>query len=551
MTIAPRDLATLDPNEVQQAVSQATASIVEANPNLDLRRGPLFDLLVYLHGQLSTQIGDNIADYLNARSLAAIATDPTLSDPSLVDDVLSNYQLTRLPGTQAAGEVTIIVNDSTTVTIGVGAIFSANGQQFTADQTFTAKSNPAQINSTSDRLLIPIANGQYAFTITVTAVSAGAAGQLAQNTTIIPSSLPSGYVTSYTASDFTGGTDPETNQALLDRLQQGAAARDLSNRTTMNALLRATPATSAFIVSSIVGYGDPEMLRDKHSIFPVAMGGRADWYVRSQLTLNNSVVAVGATLIIKNDDGSGTWQINLPRDTAAGVYEIVTIVPAGTVPGTMLGSFPITSDVRALDLTGGGFIPDLATTIEGTFSRYQTIVLQFIDTVTSVDNLALGTVQNYDLTLASMPLVDVIQDMIAARGIRHFGADCLVKAPMPCFTRISLTVFKQSGMADPDLAAMQTAIANAVNSTAFTGQLYGSMIYESVAAYLQPPMAVSRLDMLGRLKYPDLSVRWLRSPEVLIVPNDYANMVSPKTVQFYTSPADIAITTATTIPTEN
>ncbi len=551
MVIALRDLTTLDPAAVLQAQDASTALIVENNPALDLRFGPLFEILVYWHSVLAAQQGANVADYQSGRSLLAIQADPALADPTLVDDVLSNFRVTRLEGTQAHGEVTIVVTGNTTVTIGVGAVFQAAGQQFTVDQTFTAKSDPAQINSPSDRLFTATADGRYAFTITVTAVLAGVAGKLTRNTTIVPSSLPPGYVTSFVTSDFAGGIDTETNDALIARLQQGVAARDLSSRSTMNALLRNTEATSGFIASSIVGYGDPEMLRDRHSIFPIASGGRVDWYVRTQLLLDRVTLTRTATLVTKNGDGFGTWQVTLPRDDSAGVYEVATVRPSGTVPGNVLGGFAITRDTRGLDLTGTGFVPDLATTIEGVFSRFQTITLQFVDTQINVDNTALGATRDYDLELARMPLIDVIQSLVSARDTRHSAADCLAKAPMPCFVQVALTVYKQSGALDPDLASMRDAIATAINNTGFTGRLYASTLQDAVAPYIQAPTALSRLDLLGRLRYPTLETRWLRSAEVLAVPQDPANMIGSRTVQFYTAPADVAITVATAIPSES
>lgn len=549
MTIALRPLNTLDPEAVNQQLAETKQRIVEDNPTMDLRRGPFFDYLAYYHAMLAAGQQANIADYLSARSLLQIEADPTLADPALVDDVLSNYRLTRLAGSTATGDVTIIVSSNITVTIGVGTVFQGNGQLFTAAETFTAKADAAQINSSGDRLLIAVGNGRYAFTITVNAVAEGPASELNKDTTIIPTSLPSGYVTSFAASDFTGGVLSETNAALIERLQLGMATRDLSNRTTMTALLRNTPEFSRFVASSIVGYGDAEMLRDRHTIFPVSAGGRVDWYVRTQEKLLRSLVTAEGVLLAKFPDGSGTWQVTLDRDTAAGCYELANIRPAGTDPATFVGGFAVTSDVRGLDLTNLAFVPDLANAVEGTFSRYQTIVLQFLDTLTRTDELALGTTQRYDLELRSLPLIDQIQDMMSSRDIRHYGADCLLKAPIPCFVQIGLTIHKQSGATDPDLPAIKDAIAAAVNTTGFTGRLYASTLQDAIATYIQAPTATGNLDLLGRLLYPSLAVHWLRSAEVLSIPEDAANMVGARTVQYFTSPEEITITVQTSVPT--
>src|SRR4051812_47599303 len=98
MTIALRDLAALDATLVEQNLAQTVARLQEADPALDMRRGVLHDLLVYYHAVLAAQYDSNLADYQAARSLLQIEADPTLSDPTLVDDVLSNFGLYRKGG---------------------------------------------------------------------------------------------------------------------------------------------------------------------------------------------------------------------------------------------------------------------------------------------------------------------------------------------------------------------------------------------------------------------------------------------------------------------
>ncbi len=119
--ITLRSLSDLDPVKVAQNLTETITRVQEDNPELDLRRGVFAELLAYYHAVLATQRQVNIDDYLQARSLLVLSANPAAADPDLVDDVLSNFRVTRKPGQQAVGEVTVVVSDDVTVTIAQGS----------------------------------------------------------------------------------------------------------------------------------------------------------------------------------------------------------------------------------------------------------------------------------------------------------------------------------------------------------------------------------------------------------------------------------------------
>ena len=543
ITLTP--LSQLNSTDVAANLAAMIQLIQEGNPTLDIRRGVFADLLVYWNAVLATQRQANIQDYLNGRSLAAITAAPGVADPDLVDDVLSNFGIVRQPGTIATGDVTVIVSQDVTAIIGQGAIWTANGQTFQTLTAFTAKAQAEQINTSTDRLLTATANGNWAFTITVTATAPGSAWNLSKDTTLVPSNPLPNLVNAYATSDIAGGTDTETNQQLLTRLQLGIAAKTLGNRINMQALLRQIPAFTAIVNTAILGYGDVEMLRDRHSILPISSGGRVDWYVRSQELLAKTLVVKTATLVAKIG-AVGTWQISLNRDEAAGIYEVANIRLVNS--GAASGGFTLVSDTRALDLTGTAFIPDIVTAIEGAYSRYQTIIIQFTDTVTNVITLVLGSQQDYELEIRGVPLIASIQDTLNARSMQSVGTDLLVKAPMPCFITLNFTINTRNTDAAPDLVSITNALCTLINNVGFVGQVSASQIQDVIHSYLTSGQTVTGVDILGRLRYPDASIHYVRSGEVLLISSDIPNMISTRTVQFFLAPTDIGITVTTTIP---
>lgn len=546
MPIELRPLTQLDPDAVQAALAETVQRVQEDNPNLDLRRGVFAELLAYYHAVLDTQRRTYTADLLNSRSLLAVEQDPELADPDVVDDILSNFRVDRQAGRRALGEVTVVVGDDVTVTIAAGAVWEARGRQYLTPRVFTAKAEAAQVNAAGDRLLTETADGNFAFTIDVEAAEEGSDYTVAKDTLVAPLAVPPNYVTSYAAADFTPGFLPETNQEVLARLQDGYAAKALSNRANMAAALRAVEAFSRLVAMSIVGHGDAELVRAFHSVLPVAMGGRCDWYVRTQEQVSQLALTVTATLVEKHTDGTGTWQFAVGRAAAPGLYEVRDVRPEDTDPAN--GGFAVTSDVRGLDVTGDGWKPDVLTAVEAAYSPYSTAVVQFLDTTDHAE-LAEGDTRDYTAGLVVMPQIGDVQDVVGSRDVRPYGGDVLVKAPVPCFLTVNFTVHKRTGQDDPDVASIRAAVAKTANTVGFAGALYASQVQDAVNGYLSDGQTVSAIDMHGRIRYPDGSTVYLRDSEVLQVPDDPANMVSPRTVQFFSDPDDVGVTVVTKIPT--
>ena len=548
MTIALRSFDSLNADLVTQTLAEVTQRVQEDNPQLDLRRGVFADLLAYYHSLLDVQRQENINDYLLARSLRALEDNPELADSSLVDDVLSNYLIARQAGANATGTVMIVVSDDVTVTIAQGAVFQANGRLFVTQSVFTAKAEAGQVVAPTDRLFTRTADGNWTFAINVIAEAEGPEYAVRKDTLVVPQALPPNYVTSYAASDFTGGLDAETNTDMLHRLRLGIAAKTMSNRTNMEAMLRAVDAFSRIVRTSIIGFGDAEQVRGLRTILPISLPGRVDWYIRTQEAPLRLGLTKTATLLTKNDDGTGLWKFTLSRDDAPGFYEVDNIRPSGS--GDASGGFSIVEDVRGIDLTGTGYRPDVIGEVEAAYSRFSTAIITFTDTSTDHSVLTEGDTADYTIEVVCQPSIGEIQDFVSGRDIRGVGSDCLVKAPVPCFVAISFTISKATGEADPDVTAMKSALCHLVNTLGFVGKLVGSQLQDVIYGFLTSGQTTSPIDMIGRVRYPDGTQVYLRDADELTVPADPANMVSYRTVQFFMTPEDVGVSVTTLIPSD-
>lgn len=546
MAVTPKALDALDADLVTSAINEVTQRVQEDNPTIDAGRGVFYELLIYYHSVLATRQEMLINDYRRARSLLALEQDPDLADTDLVNDVLSNFRLDRKAGSLARGTIAVILSDDITVTFGRGSVFQANGLQYVTTEVYTAKAEAAQINVPTDRLITPTADGKFLFTIEVQATVEGDTYNLDKGTLVVPVSPPPTYVTSYAVTDFTAGVAAETNSELLARLQEGIAAKALCNRVNMAAFLRSIEAYSRIVGMSIVGYGDAEMLRDKHSIFPVAYGGRVDWYIRSENLPTTTQLTLTATRLAENNSDAPVWQLALGRDIAPGFYEVRAIRPKGT--SVESGRLSIVSDTRSYDMTTTDFVPDIVSAQEAAYSRYQTSIIKFRDTTQDISAYSVGATLEYDVDIVAMPLIADIQETVNSRDVRHYGADCLVKAPVPCFTQVSFIIYKQANEATPDVTAIKLAVSNAVNAIGFVGRLYSSKIQDAVHGYLATNSSVGSIDLFGRIRYPDGTTQYLRDSEMIQIPSDPANMVTYRTTQFFCRPEDVFVNVQTAIP---
>ena len=543
MGITVSKLDELTTTDVEQALELVTQLVQESNPDLDVRRGVLHDLVLYYSAVLAAAKDEEISRVRRSLSLQEITADPTLADTTLVDAVLSNFRVTRKVGAQATGQITIVLDALIPVTITAGASFTALGQSFVTERAFAARTSAAAVVSTDDVVITDAGGGNYQFTINVVAAAVGAADTISRGTAFVVTSEPPHFVSAAAAADFVQGTSVETNKELIDRLEAGIAAKAWSNRSTIEALIREQAAFEDVVAVSLVGMGDEEMLRDQHSLLPISYGGRTDVYVRSQALVGSTTKTITATLVDTNAVG-GVWRFSVGKDDVPGFYDVSRVALLNAA-ATDTGYEVILLD-KSFDITGTGFKPDIETAQEAAFSPFQTSSVEFIDTNTATAALTVGTAtQDYSVTFRSMPLIKDIQDFLDGRGVRNPAGDVLVRGAVPCFMSVNFSLRKYAGASAPNTDAIRIAVATAVNKLGFIGELHASTIAEAVQGNLDSNVSIAKLDLFGRILRPDGSIRIIRDGDVLNVPDEPALGVSGRTVAFLLDPADVGITIET------
>jgi hypothetical protein len=535
------DLSTLDPTLVAQVQSQISERMAEQFPELETQRGVIHDIVLYLVAILGAEQRTRMELLRESSSLQAISQNPQLSDSTVVDNALSNFRIVRQPGTPATGTITIVLSVLAPVVIPAANQFSSGNVLFTPGQAYAARISLNTVTSATDRVLLPLGDGTYAFSIPVTATDTGTAGMLRRGAGLITLDPIPYFVRSYAESDFSGGFDPETNADMIAKLQSGMAAQAWSNRVTIDASLRVMPEFSRILQTSIIGAGDAEMLRDKHTVMPVANFGRVDLYARTQ-ELPSSVTLTCTATFIRATAGGGIWQFSIDSADAPGFYVVDRVGPV-LGPQDDAG-YEVISDERGIDLNYPGFVPDIINTIEAVYSRYQAATIQFFDTETPVSGLIpnLSTAL-YSVSLLTMPLIAEMQDTVSGRSFGAPAGDVLVKAPMPCFLTISFNINKRATVVvdQSTVDGICTSAASLVNSLGFPGQLYASLLADLIQGQLPDGAYLGAIDMFGTIRQPDGTLRRIRSTEVLVVPDEPDLMVTPRTVAFLLDSSDVGV----------
>jgi len=549
MAITVQKLSELTDDEVAVAHDVIVQLVKEHNASVDTKRGVIHDLVVHFSALLGAAKDKEIDRLRRSMSLKSILADPALADTDLVDAVLSNYRITRTTSTEATGEVTIVVSTQSALVIPAGTIFSVAGATFILNTAggVSVRTSTAQVASTDDRVLEALQDGTYAFTVPVIAEAAGAIAAVKRGNTVAVAPQPLNFSSAYAANDFSTGTSAETNTQLLNRFQEGVSAKAWSNRINISAMIKDEAEFSSVTDVSVIGMSDVEMKRDQHSILPISLGGRSDIYVRSGQSLSQTTRTITATFVSEVTDSvtgacvGGTWQFGEDSIAVPGFYEISRV--ALTTAAASDTGYEVTNITRGYDLGTEAAAPDITSAQEAAFSKYQTAIVQFLDTDTDVSAAVAGTTQvEYEVTFSHMPLIAELQDFCGGREVRNPAGDILVKGAVPCFLSVNFTIKKPSTEAEPDLDAIRAALSLEINSLGFAKRLHASRISDLVSGFITSDSALSNIDMFGRIVSPAGENVFIRDADVLTVPDRPDDLVTPRTVILILESTDIGIT---------
>lgn len=520
----------LSPALVTQLHAELSTVLKERYPELDLSaEGALDGLVTHLHavaGALQQTANENM---LAARSLLLETANPDTIDTDMVDLILSNYRISRRGGSASQGEVLIIVNQNSTVVVPTGALFTSGSLQFVTSAEYVARPIGATLLTTRDRNLRPYPGGLYAFQVPVVAVDSGASSNIRRGTRVTMSRPPGTVVQVQAAIDFYGGRSEETNSEMVQRLETGIAARGWGGRTNIRALLT-DQADFGIQALTVVGMNEPEQLRDRHGIIPLASGGKLDIYVKTSARATNVVLEKVATCVAITATGSA-WQTVIDPAEAPGFYSVDEVADEAT---GLLGT--ITQDTRFIGDPGFDRACDITSNVEVAYTAFQSGSLRFENTIAA----SVGSTRTYRITVSLMPNLDKIQAFCSGYETGPPACDVLVRAALLCEVVVSLKVYAPVG-ALVDSASVAEAVAGYINGTGFSGQLSAASVAYAAKNVLPSDHQIGEISLVGTIRAPDGTTVGTNAIDVLRVPDHPELLITERTVAFVSEPAAVGV----------
>ena len=539
MAIEFPSLTGLSQEKVEQARALLVQSLREKSPSLEFRRGVIHDIIIHLESVIHAAQETYADKFRKSGSIKEISADPSIADNTLVDAVPSNFLITRKVSNKSTGSIIIKITYPILLVVAQGSSFTYLGKSYSVTSSFATKINALDVSFPTDRLLNYTGDGYYSFTVDVQSDDVGEVFSLPQGSPLSPNFTVPGFISAHALNDFFSGKAEETNKELLLRLKDGITSDGFSNKSAIASLIKKNYPTVMDVAA--IGFGDPEQIR-YHGIMPISEGGKLDLYIKSEGIPANINIDVSAVLIGFRVEGE-IWQASIPASKAYNFYDIVRVVKkAEEANFGVANGYGVLSISRSYDVTSSGdkFVPEIEKPAEGSFSKYQTATVTFLDT----DNEGvspLGTRANYSLTLRYQRNVKEIQDFLNSPTVRPMSFDVLVKGAIPLDLKLAIIISNRDSSYVVDTSVISYAVSSYVNNLKMNQPLYKSDVIAVIHSLLESDQSVVSVDMRGKLTYPNGTVKYINAPDVLTIPNDTQNMVTSRTTAIFLNKSDVTV----------
>ena len=396
-------------------------------------------------------------DFFNKLNLYAVANGGE-SNSDTIDAVASTYRIKRMSGKPASGTVLVELVNNVMTYIPLGVTFSYGEYVLYLDKTYViipTDDNTTYTDTEDVSYLHPYTLNSKLYAVIPAHTQTGVVD-------VLPTGTPLAYegtinnVSSYSVlSPIAGGSAPETDQELASRILYGVVKGYLSTPLQIKAAFMDEFEISPNNIA-VFGINDTIVNRSVNPITGISQGGFVDIYAN----VTKSVATNYVSGIAESDDTSSgekerEFSFTLSQDDSAGVYDIKQVFAVSGTP------------IYALKVTYGMFTNSHhLSESDARFTKFQKIMITFkAVTASAFLPITIETIR--------MNNISDLQNFVDSDERRTPGQDIIVKAAIPCFIDLSVTVKANTSEYDVD-AMKQALIAKIHNmpigSDAFTAE---------------------------------------------------------------------------------
>jgi hypothetical protein len=278
------DIITITEQDSTDAENILEQFLTDQLPDVDFSKGgALRDFAIVALGKIFAYLRSE-RDTIRARQSLLLLGKLVGSDiDDAVDEILSNWFIFRKAGRYASGNAVVYFSQATDIEIPITAKFYK-----TAGLVFVPDAVDSLLYSVDDMLPVISSEGvtvAYTIEVPLKAIRTG-----------IEYNIDKGSFTDYTrfnpyitrvenTSKFSGGGGVESTPEMLERSETAVTVRDLNSARSIDATLKDNFSEVEDVI--VIGYGEPEMIRDLvlegATNTRIHAGGYVDAYLRTPI----------------------------------------------------------------------------------------------------------------------------------------------------------------------------------------------------------------------------------------------------------------------------
>ena len=302
--------------------------LTNAFPDTDFTKGGavrdlVIGALAYIYAYLQKE-----RDYVRARqSLLTLGALTGTDVDDAVDEILSNWFVTRNTGRQSTGTATVFLSSSASILIPVTALFfKTPSLRFVINSKIDLAYDADDLTPVSDSSGAVVA---YQLRVPLKSIDFGASYDIDPGPFVDFTKFSSNIIRVENANKFTGGTSTEDTTSMIERSATAVSVHDLNSARSIDVVLKDTFSSVDDV--TVIGYGDEEMSRDlvleEATGTRIHAGGHVDAYLRTPITESKTYSAVVGDMFTDPREG---YYI-LRDDTIPNFKDLAVNVLAGDI----------------------------------------------------------------------------------------------------------------------------------------------------------------------------------------------------------------------------